>query len=175
MEHRLRVNGIVEESIVDGPGLRYVVFTQGCPHHCQGCHNPETHDVEGGQLMTVSEIFFQFLENPLLAGITFSGGEPFLQSAPLAELAQRVKKAGKNVVSFSGYTLEQLRKKAESSPAINDLLRSTDILIDGPYVEAERDLELLFRGSGNQRMLRLKDGEEIEAEEPYGNGSCQGN
>ena len=162
MEHELRVNGVVEESIVDGPGLRYVVFTQGCPHHCPGCHNPETHDPEGGYLTTVSGIFSQFSDNPLLAGITFSGGEPFMQPAPLAELARRVRDAGKTIVIFSGYTLEQLQKKAVSSPDTAALLRCTDILVDGLYIEAQRDLELLFRGSHNQRMLRLQNGELLE-------------
>lgn len=162
MEHEIRVHGLVEESIVDGPGLRYVVFTQGCPHRCPGCHNPETHDPEGGQILTVSGIFSQFSKNPLLAGITFSGGEPFLQPAPLLELARRVRRSGKNVVIYSGYTLEQLRVQAASSPDVAALLRCTDILVDGPYIAAERDLELLFRGSRNQRMLRLRDGEVVE-------------
>lgn len=162
MEHEIRVNGLVEESIVDGPGLRYVVFTQGCPHRCPGCHNPETHDPEGGRFLTVSGIFSRFSENPLLAGITLSGGEPFLQPAPLLELARRVRRSGKNVVVYSGYTLEQLCARAASSPDIAALLRCTDILVDGPYIEAERDLELLFRGSRNQRMLRLRDGEVVE-------------
>lgn len=161
MEHKLRVKGIVEESIVDGPGLRYVVFTQGCPHHCPGCHNPETHDPEGGHDMAVDGIFAQFMDNPLLAGITFSGGEPFFQPAPLAILGRKVKDAGKNVVIFTGYTLEQLRSMAHSSPDIAELLRCADTLIDGPYIEAERDLELLFRGSRNQRVLQMKDGEII--------------
>ena len=105
---RLRISGIVEESIVDGPGLRYVVFTQGCPHHCPGCHNPQTHDFDGGEFRDTDDILRQFMENPLLSGITFSGGEPFVQAEPLCHLADAVHAAGKNVYAYSGYTCEEL-------------------------------------------------------------------
>lgn len=150
---RLRLSGIMEESIVDGPGLRYVLFTQGCPHSCKGCHNPETHSLEGGFELTVEAALAQFRENPLLAGITFSGGEPFLQPGALCAVARGVRQMGKNVLTYSGFTYEQLLKRAEGDPPTARLLELTDILIDGPYVEALRDLELRFRGSANQRLL----------------------
>ena len=149
----LRVSGIVEESIVDGPGLRYVVFTQGCTRACPGCQNPQTHPLDGGTLMDTSSILRQFLENPLLAGITFSGGEPFLQAGPLCGLAEAVHAAGKNVMAYTGFTFEELLDKAQTEPDVARLLDLVDTLVDGPYIEALRDLELKFRGSSNQRLL----------------------
>ncbi len=157
MAPELRVNDIVEESVVDGPGLRYVVFTQGCPHRCPGCHNPQTHDPAGGRLLDAATLSEQVCANPLLAGITFSGGEPFLQPAALCVAAEAVKACGKTVMTYSGYTLEQLQHLAAADPAAARLLRLTDILVDGPYVEALRDLDLPFRGSSNQRLLVRDD------------------
>lgn len=149
----LRLSGIVEESIVDGPGLRYVLFTQGCPHHCQGCHNPQTHSFDGGFFLTAKAALEQFDENPLLAGLTLSGGEPFLQAAALCGVAQGVCERGKTVVTYTGYTFETLQEMAVRDPWVARLLDLTDLLIDGPYVEELRDLELPFRGSSNQRLL----------------------
>lgn len=147
----IRLSGIVEESIVDGPGLRFAVFTQGCPHHCPGCHNPETHDPDGGYVLDTGDIIERFRKNPLLSGITFSGGEPFMQPAPLAEIARAVKDKGKTVFVYTGYTLEELARGHDSD--IRCLLALTDTLIDGPYIETQRDLDLTFRGSANQRIL----------------------
>ena len=149
----LNIAGIVEESIVDGPGIRYVVFTQGCPHHCPGCHNPETHSFSGGHFMSVEDIFTQFQQDALLKGITFSGGEPFCQPEPLVELAKLVHGMGKDVAVFTGYTNEELIKMED--PAIRVLLDETDLLIDGPYLEDLRNLELRFRGSENQRLIDM--------------------
>ena len=155
MASRIRLSGIVEESIVDGPGLRFVVFVQGCPHHCPGCHNPQTHSFTDGYLDEIDHIFAQYQENPLLSGITFSGGEPFCQPEPLAELGRRVHDAGGHVITATGYVYEDLLQMAETTPAIRDLLAVTDQLIDGPYIEALRDLTLPFRGSSNQRIITL--------------------
>lgn len=152
MAQKLKVSGIVEESVVDGPGIRFVVFTQGCPHCCKGCHNPQTHNPEGGFWMDTREILERFAENPLLTGITFSGGEPFLQAGPLCALAREVKNRGKDVVTYTGYTFEELLKRTVN-PMVTHLLAMTDILIDGPYIEALRDLSLQHRGSRNQRIL----------------------
>ncbi|WP_297670107.1 anaerobic ribonucleoside-triphosphate reductase activating protein [uncultured Desulfovibrio sp.] len=148
---QLRLSGIVEESIVDGPGLRFVLFTQGCPHHCKGCHNPQTHSFEGGFLLTAEAALARIRENPLLAGVTFSGGEPFEQPQALCAVAEGVRGMGKNVVTFTGYTYEALLRRAD--PWTARLLELTDLLIDGPYVEALQNLELRFRGSSNQREL----------------------
>lgn len=150
--NKLRLAGLLEESITDGPGLRLVVFTQGCPHHCNGCHNPETHAEEGGQWWNLEDIFEFYRQNPLLDGITFSGGEPFLQPAPLAALASLVHDAGGNVLTYTGYSLTQLQKMHDMD--IERLLAQSDYLVDGHFIEALASLELKFRGSSNQKVWR---------------------
>ena len=153
MECNVRISGVEPESIVDGPGFRYTVFTQGCPHNCPGCHNPQTHPFEGGKVVDIHTILADVCENPLLMGITLSGGEPFCQPAPLAELARMAHEKGLDVVTFTGYLYEQLLAKHD--PAVDDLLAQTDLLIDGPFVLAEKDLTLRFRGSRNQRVIDM--------------------
>ena len=151
----LRVADIIDDSIVDGPGLRLAVFTQGCPHRCRGCHNPGTHDPSGGREVAIEEILEQYRDNPLLSGVTFSGGEPFLQPEPLARLARMIREAGGDVIVYTGFYYEELLapgRRAKVSP----LLAETDLLIDGPYVEELRSLELRFRGSSNPRLLDRK-------------------
>jgi anaerobic ribonucleoside-triphosphate reductase activating protein len=149
----IRLNGIVEESIVDGPGLRFVVFMQGCPHRCRGCHNPGTHDPAGGGDADTEDIVARFMENPLLSGMTLSGGEPFFQAQAACVLAEHVKKAGKSLVVYTGYLCEHLARSAVRDKAVGRLLAMTDILIDGPYIQDLRNPELEHRGSANQRIL----------------------
>jgi anaerobic ribonucleoside-triphosphate reductase activating protein len=150
---KMRIAGIVDDSIVDGDGLRLSVFTQGCPHHCVGCQNPDTHAASGGRDEDTENILARIDENPLLTGITFSGGEPFLQPAPLTRLAKEAHKRGLDVWSYTGYTLEELL--AKKNPAIDALLRELDVLVAGPYEERLRDLTLNFRGSSNQRIIDM--------------------
>ncbi|MCL6560762.1 MAG: radical SAM protein, partial [Firmicutes bacterium] len=128
---KLRIAGVVRESVVDGPGLRYVVFAQGCPHRCPGCHNPETWDPAGGYEILLEELFADIILNPLLAGVTFSGGEPFLQAASFAALGVILREKGFNVVTYTGYTFEELLRMPDEG--VQDLLAATDILIDGPF------------------------------------------
>ena len=149
----IRIAGIIKESIVDGKGLRLTVFTQGCPHRCEGCHNPQTHDVAGGYDCPAETIIAEFRNNPLLAGITFSGGEPVLQAKELIPIAQAVTAAGKNCVLYSGYTYEELLSM--QNPDVMELLSLCSWLIDGRYIAAERDLTLSFRGSRNQRIIDI--------------------
>ncbi|MBR2693916.1 MAG: anaerobic ribonucleoside-triphosphate reductase activating protein [Thermoguttaceae bacterium] len=150
------VAGIEPESITDGPGVRFVVFTQGCPHHCRGCHNPETHAFSGrGTPMTVDELYARIVADPLVTGVTFSGGEPLLHAGPLSRLAKKCHIDGKNVMVYTGYLYEKIREAA--NPDWDALLAETDILIDGPYVEAERSLAIHFRGSRNQRVFFLSE------------------
>ena len=150
----MRIANTVSDSIVDGPGLRFTVFTQGCPHRCPGCHNPGTHDPAGGREVSVAELAAELSGNPLTDGLTLSGGEPFCQPEPLTELAKLVHGAGKDVTIFTGYTYEQLLEKQD--PAVDALLAQCDLLIDGPFVMAQRNLELRFRGSENQRLIDMK-------------------
>ncbi len=146
----LNLSGIVGDSIVDGPGIRTTIFSQGCPHHCPGCHNPETWDFGCGTDMDEEVLLEIVKSNPLCRGVTFSGGEPFAQPAGFAKLARLLKEKGYEVASYSGYTFEEL---LEGSAEQRQLLESIDILIDGPFLMAERSLELVFRGSRNQRIL----------------------
>ena len=149
----LRLAGVIRESVVDGPGYRFVVFTQGCPHRCEGCHNPETHDFEAGYVSDTGRILEAVRADTLLRGVTFSGGEPFCQAGALAHLARQVHELGLDVMCYTGYTFEQLTAAPEEQPDWMALLRETDILVDGPFVLAEKSLSLRFRGSKNQRII----------------------
>lgn len=149
----MKLAGIVRESIVDGPGIRFVVFAQGCPHKCPGCHNPDTHDFEGGFEADAEKLLAEIKKNPLLSGITFSGGEPFCQAKELAYLAGKIKLMGLTVMAYSGYTFEQLSKDSNDDNCWKMLLEATDILVDGRFEEENKNLLLRFRGSSNQRIL----------------------
>ena len=146
----LDLSGIVSDSIVDGPGIRTTVFTQGCPHRCPGCHNPETWEFGCGTKLDEETVFDIVRSNPLCRGVTFSGGEPFAQAEGFAKLAELLKSEGYEVASYSGYTFETLLR---GTPAQRKLLETIDILIDGPFLLAEKSLEVPFRGSKNQRIL----------------------
>lgn len=163
----LRIADVIGESIVDGPGYRMTVFTQGCPHHCEGCHNPHTHSFDGGRVVTVGEVIDSFKKNPLLSGITLSGGEPFCQPEACAEIAKAVHELKKNVIVYSGYTFEQLWEMATTKQGVKELLQNADILIDGKFDLTQKSLELRFKGSRNQRTLDLKvsmqEGRAVEA------------
>ena len=149
----LNVSGIVSDSIVDGPGIRTTIFSQGCPHHCKGCHNPETWAFGCGTDIPVEAIVDIVKSNPLCKGVTFSGGEPFSQAAAFAKLAVLLKAEGYEVASYSGYTFEEL---LEGSEAQQQLLSVIDILIDGRFLLEQKSLEIAFRGSRNQRILDVK-------------------
>ncbi len=153
MEEQLRIAGIIRESIVDGNGLRFVVFGQGCPHHCPGCHNPQTHDFAGGKFVSIESLLREIGQNPLLRGVTFSGGEPFVQPEGFAALARGIQKlpGHLDITVYSGYTYEQLLEL----PGAGELLDLCDYLIDGPFLREQRDISLKFRGSRNQRFIDL--------------------
>lgn len=153
---KLKIAGIVEESIVDGPGIRFVVFTQGCPHNCQGCHNPQTHDFDGGKYVDVDEIVQKIDEDPLLKGITLSGGEPFMQAKNLSSMIKKINNKNLNIITYSGFTYEQLLEKANDENCFLELLNQTDILIDGKFELNNKKEDLKFRGSSNQRAIDVK-------------------
>lgn len=162
---KIRMSGVVGESIVDGPGIRYTVFVQGCPHHCEGCHNPSTHDFSGGYDDDTDEILKKILSDPLLDGVTFSGGEPFCQAKPLAELGRKVHESGLNVMAYTGFTIEELIKNANAENGYAELLNTVDVLVDGRFVLALKSYECKFRGSTNQRLIdvpqTLKEGHAV--------------
>lgn len=153
MGKTLRIAGTIGESIVDGPGFRYVIFTQGCPHHCPGCHNPETHDFSGGTDIDSDALVADILKNPLLTGVTFSGGEPFCQAEGLCAVADGLN-GKKPLMAYTGYTFEQLMELPD--PWVRKLLEKLTLLVDGRFVEEEKGLELRFRGSVNQRVLDVQ-------------------
>ena len=152
----MRVAGLIQESIVDGPGLRYVVFAQGCGYCCAGCHNPETWDYNGGIEMPVADIIKEMLSNPLVDGLTISGGEPFDQAADCASLAAVAREKGLTVWVFTGNTFEQLKRRAKSKPAVRRLLTQTDVLIDGRFIKEEKTLAMEWCGSKNQRVIDVQ-------------------
>lgn len=153
-ELKLRINNIIDESIVDGDGIRLVVFTQGCKLRCPMCHNPLTHDLEGGVDIDLKSIQERWRKNPLLSGITVSGGEPFLQPKAVLELVKLAKADNLDVTVYSGYTYEVLR--ARNCPDTDLILKTADILIDGPFIHQLKNLNLLWKGSSNQRVIDLK-------------------
>lgn len=148
---KIQIAGTVNDSIVDGPGLRYAVFVQGCSHHCPGCHNPETHDPAGGHEEETENLIAKMKKNPLLSGITLSGGEPMEQPMPCLELAKAAHASMMNVWCYTGYTWEELTR--QSDPDRMALLHEVDVLVDGPFVMALKSLELNYCGSKNQRLI----------------------
>ncbi len=162
MAVKLRLAGVIRESIVDGPGIRMTVFVQGCPHHCKGCHNEQTWDFEGGYDSTAEKIIEEAKKDPLLKGLTFSGGEPFCQAESLAALGKMAHQNGLNVVTYTGFIFEYLQKHFDEKPEWKKLLEQTDYLIDGPFILEQRDLLLHFRGSKNQRILDVKKSLELK-------------
>ena len=145
---KIRIAGFEPESIVDGYGFRFVIFTQGCPHKCQGCHNPQSHDFNGGTEYDTADIIKMFANNPLLSGITLSGGEPFCQSEACLELAREAHRLGLNVWCYTGYEFYEVIG--------NPLLKEVDVLVDGKFIESQKSLNLSFRGSANQRLIDVQ-------------------
>lgn len=150
MADTLNIAGVIGDSIVDGPGIRTVIFVQGCCHHCPGCHNPQSWAFGKGTDLTVDQLYAEVKANPLCRGVTFSGGEPFCQPLPLAVLARRLKADGYEVAAYSGYTFEEL---LAGTPEQRELLQTLDVLVDGRFILVQRNLDLRFRGSENQRIL----------------------
>lgn len=161
---KLRIAGTVNDSITDGPGLRYAVFVQGCPHDCKGCHNPQTHDFAGGREVDINDLLEEGLANPLLCGVTFSGGEPMCQAHALAELAKAFRENGvDDVACYTGYLVEDLL--AGKVSGAEELMKELDVLVDGPFVQQLRCYDAKFKGSSNQRVIdvptTLKEGRAV--------------
>lgn len=150
----IKIAGIVEESIVDGPGIRYTIFIQGCNHFCKNCHNEKTHDINKGYFVEDDFLLSEIMKNPLIDGVTISGGEPFLQADKLKSLARKIKEQNISLICYTGYTIEEIISSKDEDKIA--LLNLVDYLIDGPFIEEEKDLNLNFRGSKNQRIIDVK-------------------
>lgn len=143
---------IQKDSVVDGPGIRMVIWTQGCPHHCPFCHNPETHSFTAGNLVLVDDLIDQIKNTELQDGITFSGGDPMMQPIPCAYLAKKCKELGLNVWCYTGFLFEELLTK----PDCLEFLKYIDVLVDGKFDNNLKSYSAIFRGSKNQRILNVK-------------------
>lgn len=150
----MKVIDIKQDSIVDGDGLRIVIFFAGCPHHCLGCHNPESWNIENGTQYTPSQLLNVVKSNPINQ-ITFSGGDPFLQAEAILPFAKLLKQAGKNIWAYTGYTIDELLQRGNLDEL--ELLDHIDVLVDGPFIQEEKDLSLPYRGSRNQRIIYLSE------------------
>lgn len=150
-EKNIIIADVESESIVDGPGFRFAIYTQGCPHNCPGCHNPQTHSFEGGTAVSAKQLISFAKKSPLQKGITLTGGEPFCQAKALIPLAKLAREQGYNIWVYSGYLYEELLKTEDAS----ELLLLCDVLVDGPFEEDKKSLELKWKGSANQRCIDL--------------------
>lgn len=148
---KIRILDILEETMADGPGLRTSIYCAGCRHHCPGCHNPQSWDMDGGYETTVDELL-AIIKADEFSNVTFSGGDPFYQAEAFTELARRIKKeTSKTIWCYTGFTYEEIL----AAPSMSGMLQYLDVLVDGPFVQALRDPELHFRGSSNQRIIYL--------------------
>lgn len=150
---KIRVSGVVPESITDGPGIRFALFVQGCAHNCPGCHNPATHDYNGGEERDTDELIAALKSDPMTGGVTLSGGEPFDQPEPLIEFSRAVKERGLELAAYTGYLYEEI---LEGGGARRELLELCDVLIDGPFIMEQRNLDIRFKGSENQRIIDVQ-------------------
>lgn len=149
---KIRVLDIIEQTMADGPGFRTAIYCAGCLHHCKGCHNPQSWDMNGGKWMSVDDLF-DLIVSDSMSDVTFSGGDPFYQVDAFTALAKRIKEeTDKTIWCWTGFTLEEV----QADPHMAQLLKYLDVLVDGPFILEQRDTQLLFRGSPNQRIIYLK-------------------
>lgn len=152
---KIKIANILYETMTDGVGIRTSIYAQGCPHHCEGCHNPQTWDINGGKEYEINELF-NIIASEEFSNVTFSGGDPLFQIEAFTELAKMIKnKTNKTIWCYTGYTYEQVRESAK----MRVILPFIDVLVDGRFVLEKRNTDLKFRGSENQRIIYLKDGE----------------
>ena len=162
MGKKIRLAGIAYESLVNGPGIRRVFFSQGCRHNCEGCFNPDTHDFNSGEEKDMDELIKDTINNPLLNGVTFSGGDPLERAGEFAYMAKAFKKVGLNIWCYTGYVFEDVLEKMKKDNNIKELIENIDVLVDGKFKKDKMEDGLKFRGSKNQRIIdvqnSLKDG-----------------
>lgn len=155
MRNMIRLSGIAYESLVNGPGMRRVFFSQGCTHNCKGCFNPDTHDFNGGEERDIDELISDVKDNPIISGITFSGGDPFERAEEFAYMAKAFKTQGLNIWSYTGYTFEEIIDNLDKRDGFRELINNIDVLIDGKFEEDKKG-EFRYRGSSNQRIIDVK-------------------
>ena len=156
MSKQIRIANIINDSIVDGPGIRLTVFFQGCAHACKDCFNKETWDFNGGVLYDIDKIYDIAMKNPLLDGITLSGGDPLYQVEGALELVKLFKNTDLNIMVYTGFNYEELIEISKNKPVMHEFLENIDYLVDGPFVTELRDISLKFRGSSNQRIIDVQ-------------------
>ena len=165
----VRLSGIIYESLTNGPGMRRVLFAQGCKHDCKECFNPHTHDFEGGQVFQIKELVDDVNKNPLIKGVTFSGGDPLEQGESFAKIAKELKNLNKNIWCYTGYTFEYILENKNKRAGWNELLNNIDVIVDGKFDIDKKDEKLKYRGSSNQRIIdvqkSLKENKVIEFKE----------
>lgn len=157
MKIRLATPIIMQDSIVDGEGIRAVIWTQGCAHKCPGCHNPQTHSFEDGFELNIEEVKKEIDALEGQDGVTFSGGDPFYQVEACLELAKYIKSKKLNVWCYTGFTYESLMSLSKNNPKIKEFIKTIDVLIDGPFLLEQKSLDCTFRGSKNQRIIDTKE------------------
>lgn len=157
MKDTIRLSGIAYESLVNGPGIRRVFFSQGCKHNCEGCFNPDTHDFDGGDERNINELIKDVLKNPMIKGVTFSGGDPFERAEEFAYMAKSFKDNKLNVWSYTGYTFEEIINNLDKRSGWRDLINNIDVLVDGKFDKNKMEDGLRFRGSSNQRIIDVKE------------------
>lgn len=156
MKKDIRLSGIAYESLVNGPGMRRVYFSQGCRHNCFGCFNPDTHDFNGGEELNMDELIEDALSNPMIKGITFSGGDPLERAEEFSYMAKSFKKAGLNIWCYTGYSFEEILEKMKLNNFLKELVENIDVLVDGKFEVDKKDENLRFRGSCNQRIIDVQ-------------------
>lgn len=163
MDATVKVAGIIPECVVNGPGgISFTIFAQGCSHNCKGCHNPETHDFNGGSIYTLAQIIEEISKYPLSNVITFTGGDPFFQPSSFGHLARYLKRQGYWLVGYTGFCFEDLFTSQDKDRV--EFLKELDLLIDGPFIREKKKFGLRFRGSTNQRIIYVK--ESIKSQKP---------
>ncbi|GFZ34140.1 anaerobic ribonucleoside-triphosphate reductase-activating protein [Clostridium zeae] len=163
-DNMIRLSGIIHESLVNGPGIRRVFFSQGCKHNCKECFNPETHNFDGGELRNMDELIEDLKSNPIITGVTFSGGDPFEQADKFSYMAQKIKALGLNIWCYTGYKFEYILSNLKDNEAWDRLINNIDVLVDGRFEITLRDESIKYRGSSNQRVIDVKSslsGDEI--------------
>lgn len=157
MNKTVKLAGIIHESLINGPGMRRVLFAQGCMHNCKGCFNTHTHSFNDGEAFNIGNIINDIKKNPLIKGVTFSGGDPVEQADAFSQIAKEVKKLNKDIWCYTGYTFEEILKNSDKKVELRELIENIDVLVDGKFDISKKDDNLKYRGSSNQRIVDVKE------------------